>query len=311
MMPQKEPPSGTEGLTKAGRSAITKIEDFELTDLDCIGQKWPEMKAGNKSILYFLFAVSCLINPTQAAWASMQLVMVPIVVGLISGVMGVMQAGKAFEEDEDEACSDQDEVNETVDVLAKEVEETSSVTQFPTNSARVRQSYQIGSEKPPASTDEQEEPKFVDNPWSRPRPQPRYESPAHQELVEKVREIDRNIHSPVPSTPSPEMAKFRAPAMTEDLLKMPVKERAKELLDHLELSGCDLWSYINDPILVCQGTQQSGKSTLAVIVSVLEAALYGKRINYITSNGDIYPVQGERIRFFTIWHSFSLLELAL
>ena len=300
-MPQKESPQNTGGLTKAGKSAISRIEDFELSDLDCIGQKWPEMKAGSKSVLYFLLAGSCLINPTQAAWASMQLVIVPVVVGILSGVMGVLQVGKAFEEDNDEESSDQNKVTETVDVSAKEVEEASSVTEFPTNSVTVRQGYRMSSEEPRPPTDEQEgeeeqeEPVFVDSPWTKPR-KPRYQGEVYLSPEDKDsgKSPSQSTHNPtgVSSLSLPSSVKNRksqAPDI-EDLLQLSAQKRAEELLNQLELSGCDLWSYINDPILVCQGTQQSGKSTLAVIISVLEAAFYEKRINYITSNGDIYPV---------------------
>ena len=284
MTPSKPSP-GAGGLTKAGKSAIARIEDFELDDLDCIGQKWPEMKAGSKSVLYFLFAIGCLANPTQAAWASMQLVIIPWVVGLLSVVMGVKQVGEAFEEDVDkndvdaEAPKSDDE--QVVDVLAEEVREETQDEPPPRN-VRTRQSYKPSTIQNlrPAS---QETNEFTDNPWTKPR-KSRYQGEVYESPEDKAA-------ANIPSGPedTAQQAQFRAPGI-EELLQLPIKKRAEELLNRLELSGCDLWSYINDPILVCQGTQQSGKSTLAVIVSVLEAALHGKRINYITSNGDIYPV---------------------
>ena len=336
-MSQKKIAPGAGGLTKAGKSAIARIEDFELQDLDCVGQKWPEMKAGNKAVIYFLFAGSCFINPTQAAWASIQLVLVPIIVGILSASMGIFQVGQAFEEQEEEDAQEEagagDEGGEIVDVESHEVEvadedgnrengtsdevENHSSSRPNGDDDRNRRSYTSrpvrGTTIPdrPVVNEESSdsEPVFERNPWAKTLSNEQSQStgsePSYRAPTPSLREdplSQRPLRAELPSEDDSSgsdhlsdaetaaaMAEFMAPSVNE-LLHLPVKERAERLLDALETSGCDLWSYINDPILVCQGTQQSGKSTMAVIVSILEAALYGKRINYITSNGDIYPV---------------------
>ena len=102
---------------------------------------------------------------------------------------------------------------------------------------------------------------------------------------------DRRTQLLTAQQPSQEaLAASRAPDV--DLMRqMPLKERAAAMLDKLALAGCDLWAYVADSILVGTGTQQSGKSTLVMVIAILEAALYGKKIYYVTSDSDIYPVK--------------------
>ena len=118
---------------------------------------------------------------------------------------------------------------------------------------------------------------FIQSPWGRPLPQ---RKEAYQGEV---------YVSPEDKLASVAVAEFRAPDVQE-LLKLPIKKRAEEMLRALKLSGCNLRPYIHDKVIIATGTQRSGKSTIVVLIGILEAALLGKQLRYITSDGDIYPV---------------------
>ncbi|NEZ58773.1 hypothetical protein [Adonisia turfae] len=139
---------------------------------------------------------------------------------------------------------------------------------------------QLESTQPEQARAQQSE--FVDNPWLKNR-KPRYEGEVYASPEDKV-----SSQSDVSPEVKVEQARFRAPSVSE-LTKIPIHERAEKLLEDLALSGCDLRGLIHDPIVAVTGEQQSGKSTLLVILSVFESALLDKEIHYATTDSDIYP----------------------
>ncbi|MFG6094361.1 hypothetical protein SPB21_03885 [Leptothoe sp. ISB3NOV94-8A] len=141
---------------------------------------------------------------------------------------------------------------------------------------------QLESNQPGQARDQQHRDEFIDNPWLKNR-KSRYEGEVYASPEDKV-----SSQSDVSPEVKAEQARFRAPSVTE-LTKIPIHERAEKLLEDLALSGCDLRGLIHDPIVAVTGEQQSGKSTLLVILSVFESALLDKEIHYATTDSDIYP----------------------
>lgn len=145
-------------------------------------------------------------------------------------------------------------------------------------------------------------PEFVDNPWAKPRPsRPLGESYYKGEVYDSPEEKQRELGGTA-------LAEFRAPNVNE-LLKLPIQKRAEKMLSELALSGCDLGPYIYDKVLIATGTQRSGKSTIVVIIGILEAALLGKELRYITSDGDIYPVAFSGIANGSKYYSMAAKEI--
>ena len=144
---------------------------------------------------------------------------------------------------------------------------------------------QKNASKPPTQKTDREatcEPEFVASPWGNSR-QPRksyYPEKVYASPEDKALETQKS---------SVAIAEFRAPNVQE-MLQLPIKKRAEEMMRHLKLSGCNLRPYIYDKVIIATGTQRSGISTIIVLIGILEAALLGKQLRYITSDGDIYPV---------------------
>ncbi|MEO1390240.1 MAG: hypothetical protein AAFV85_23145 [Cyanobacteria bacterium J06634_6] len=128
---------------------------------------------------------------------------------------------------------------------------------------------------------EEPEPEFIGIPWGKPRPS---HKEAYQGDVYATPEQKAEAQKTAVA-----LAEFRAPNINE-LLNLPIKKRAERLLADMALSGCNLTPYLYDKLIIATGTQRSGKSTIIVLAGILEAALLGKELRYITSDGDIYPV---------------------
>ena len=118
------------------------------------------------------------------------------------------------------------------------------------------------------------EPQFVDNPWVK-KNLGKYEGDVYASPEDKAND-------------QVAQARFRAPNVSE-LLQLPIAERAESLLESLALSGCDLRDLLHDSIVAVTGEQQSGKSTLLVILSIFETALLDKKVHYATTDSDVYP----------------------
>ena len=74
-----------------------------------------------------------------------------------------------------------------------------------------------------------------------------------------------------------------------DVLKMPLSDRADYLLKLLAEYGCDLRSLIGRPTLAAGGLQRSGKTTLIMLLGIIEKAK-GQKLYYISRDSDLYPV---------------------
>lgn len=298
---ERETSNKEDALAQMGSTVLSKIETLNSSELDFVGQKFPELKPGSRGVVYLLLAVATLLPPVQAAWAAMGFLMVPYGFATANLAMALRLVAKGKNEEHQEWEKEQSETEEgeegcVVDVPSEEVDEddgAEEVDREPPKSQSNRGTRRKIDPAPEQPKDEPTKP-FVANPWkaNRPADAPLIQRPHRGELPngtgsDELSEVETREAM---DTFLGRKKKNPNPPRLEELLPLPVEERAKRLLDRLEEDGCDLWSYVDDPILVCQGTQQSGKSTLAVIVSILEAALYSKRINYITSNGDIYPV---------------------
>ena len=80
----------------------------------------------------------------------------------------------------------------------------------------------------------------------------------------------------------------KAPTKT-DVLRMPLDQRADYLLKLLAEYGCDLRSLIGRPTLAAGGLQRSGKTTLIMLLGIIEKAK-GQKLYYISRDSDLYPV---------------------
>lgn len=75
----------------------------------------------------------------------------------------------------------------------------------------------------------------------------------------------------------------------EQVIALPLPQRAAHLMDLLAMSGCDLRRLAGRSTLAAGGLQRSGKTTLIVLLAILEKAM-GQKIFYITRDTDLYPV---------------------
>lgn len=83
---------------------------------------------------------------------------------------------------------------------------------------------------------------------------------------------------------------FENGAISPAFLLRPLKQRAEIIMQLLAESGCDISNFINRPTFGAGGEQRSGKSTLLLLMAILEKALYGRKIFYITNDDDVYPI---------------------
>lgn len=94
---------------------------------------------------------------------------------------------------------------------------------------------------------------------------------------------DRDVEAAV------KQAQSVTPPTKADILRMPLSDRAKYLLNLLAEYGCDLRNLIGRPTLAGGGLQRSGKTTLILLVAIFEKAL-GNKIFYISRDNDLYPI---------------------
>jgi|GEM_PF-1493850 len=102
------------------------------------------------------------------------------------------------------------------------------------------------------------------------------------EFIDRTK-CDRDIESAV------KQAQTVTVPTKDDVLKMPLSDRADYLLKLLAEYGCDLRSLIGRPTLAAGGLQRSGKTTLLLLVGIFEKAK-GNKLFYITRDNDLYPV---------------------
>jgi hypothetical protein len=104
---------------------------------------------------------------------------------------------------------------------------------------------------------------------------------------------------PTPSPPEPttlsEIPEHLKPLfipgdINPQFLAQPIKYRAAYLLKALTQDGLDINRYLSRPTFGAAGSQRSGKTTLIMLMAILEKALYSREIYYITRDNDVYPI---------------------
>ncbi|MBW4525388.1 MAG: hypothetical protein KME18_09375 [Phormidium tanganyikae FI6-MK23] len=75
----------------------------------------------------------------------------------------------------------------------------------------------------------------------------------------------------------------------QQVIALPLSDRAQYLMKLLAESGCDLRKLAGRSTLAAGGLQRSGKTTLIILLAILEKAM-GQRIYYVTRDNDLYPV---------------------
>ncbi|ESA38455.1 hypothetical protein N836_31435 [Leptolyngbya sp. Heron Island J] len=83
--------------------------------------------------------------------------------------------------------------------------------------------------------------------------------------------------------------------VSPEFLSKTKQERATILLRELKSAGCDIEQFVGDRMIGATGNQGSGKSTILMILAIIESALNDKQITYVTCDDDIYPVKFTRI----------------
>ena len=275
----------------AVQSALAKINDFDLQDFDILEQKLG-MNGGNSAIVYFLIAVANIASfPVFAVYS---LVAIPGTITLGLAVMVFRSLGRCKSEDLIAEKNFNAQNGDYVDVPSEEV----SDEPVPQLNASAAQEILPGSNAPvgsrvaptspatviQADTTIQADSPFVGNPFNstgNPTPVPDQATP-----VATAEDVERAAYE---AWADAEAAKSMDSMGV--ILLMPLKERAEYILDKLAAYGCDLWQYLYAPILGINGEQQSGKTTLCLIVAILEASYFGKHIHYVTVDGDIYPIR--------------------
>ena len=100
-------------LQETTTSALARLDDFSVDDLDFIGQRWPHVSSGHKVILYGVLAAASI--PAQGAWASISLIIVPVAASVASAAMGLAMLLKP------------DESNAPINIDATEVVSTKTI----------------------------------------------------------------------------------------------------------------------------------------------------------------------------------------
>jgi hypothetical protein len=75
----------------------------------------------------------------------------------------------------------------------------------------------------------------------------------------------------------------------QQVLSLSMADRAQYLMKLLADSGCDLRRLAGRSTLAAGGLQRSGKTTLIILLAILEKAM-GQKVYYVTRDNDLYPV---------------------
>ncbi len=82
----------------------------------------------------------------------------------------------------------------------------------------------------------------------------------------------------------------------QQLLPLPLKDRAIAIIEALAARGFDLSRAIGEQITCICGNQRGGKGTLMAILAVLASAIEpNTKIHYFTAGDDIYPFRCDRL----------------
>lgn len=88
---------------------------------------------------------------------------------------------------------------------------------------------------------------------------------------------------------------FDSNGVSPEFLAKSKQERATILLRELKAAGCDIEQFVGDRMIGATGNQGSGKSTILMVLAIIESAMSDKQITYVTCDDDIYPVKFARI----------------
>lgn len=103
----------------------------------------------------------------------------------------------------------------------------------------------------------------------------------HENISSNTSQVDKEVSTNI---------LFSNGNINKDFLSLPIKERAKKILALLKAEGCDIEQFVGDQIMGATGSQRSGKTTLLMILSILESVMNDKELHYITVDDDVYPV---------------------
>ncbi|HEY9597882.1 MAG TPA: hypothetical protein V6D33_09445, partial [Cyanophyceae cyanobacterium] len=82
----------------------------------------------------------------------------------------------------------------------------------------------------------------------------------------------------------------------DEIVRLPMRERAIAILNQLSADGFDLSRCIADQITCICGNQRGGKGTLMAILAILASAIDPTtKIHYFTAGDDIYPFKCNRL----------------
>ena len=124
------------------------------------------------------------------------------------------------------------------------------------------------------------------------------EAIAHQPVDEKPADVPTQLQEPVLSDRLPQTNNQQplTQPSPQQLLPLPLKERAIAIIEALAANGFDLSRAIGEQITCICGNQRGGKGTLMAILAVLASAIEpNTKIHYFTAGDDIYPFRCDRL----------------
>jgi len=83
---------------------------------------------------------------------------------------------------------------------------------------------------------------------------------------------------------------FQSPGVPHpDLMSLPLADRGKLVLEAIDAAGGNLGMFLNRPTFFSGGRSRAGKTSILTMMAILEAAIYGRKVVYITADQEIYP----------------------
>ena len=90
---------------------------------------------------------------------------------------------------------------------------------------------------------------------------------------------------------------FAGGRINPHFLSFTLPQRAEIIFKTLKEEGCDIEQFVGDQLMGATGAQRSGKTTLLMMLSILEVALTGKKMFYLTVDDDVYPMAFDGMEF--------------
>lgn len=112
----------------------------------------------------------------------------------------------------------------------------------------------------------------------------------HPQLISSNTRLNAVDVPVVASVPSPSQPIEETKLLSiEATLALPLAERADYVMKVLADYGCDLRNLVGRPTLATGGLQRSGKTTLILLLAILEKAK-GQKVFYVARDSDLYPI---------------------